>query len=98
MTLWNSLTPDQQAAAIGGVVTVLFYAFRYIAPSWFENADSVAKWQRTLAAVLICGVAVLGKTLAVGWTGAGAFLVAWAIAYMTSEAAHTVAARTSALR
>jgi len=98
MQLWNSLTPDQQAALIGGLVAALVYLGRYVYPPWFENADSVAKFQRTAAVVVICGATVLTSTLAAGWQGFAPFLAAWALAYMTAEAGHTLAARTMALR
>ena len=98
MELWNSLSPEQQAALMGGLICALMYAARYVYPPWFEHTDSVAKFQRTAAVVLLCGVSVLTSTLSAGWQGFAPFLVAWALAYMTAEAGHTLAARTSALR
>ena len=94
----QSLTPDQQAALAGLLVSVLFWAGRYVFPLAFEKRDSIAKFQRTAASVVLCGLTVLTQTLAQGWRGPVAFLVTWALAYATAEGAHTVVSRTAAMK
>ena len=94
----QALPPEQQAALVGLLVAVIVYLVRYAEPRWFVNEDEVAKFQRTASVVLLSGLGVLIKTLTAGdWTGAGVFLLAWALAYATAEGAHTVISRTAAI-
>ena len=99
MEFWSNLSPTEQAALVGLVVSGLMYLGRLVWPPWFEDTTTTAKFQRTLTAVLLSGAAVLAQTLgAGGWPGLGAFLLAWAIAYATAEGGHTLVSRSSALR
>jgi hypothetical protein len=97
LQLLQSLTPDQQAALVGLLIAGGVYVGRHVAPGWFAGQEAAAKFQRTAGVVLLAGLGVLIKTAATGWPGAGAYLLAWALAYATAEGAHTVVARTSAL-
>lgn len=97
LTFLQSLTPEQQAALVGLVVAALMYLARLAAPALFENCDTVSKFQRTAAAVLLSLLGVFLQT-AGSWPGAGAFLLSWALAYATAEGAHTVVSRTAAMR
>lgn len=99
MDTWQNLSPTEQAALVGLVVSGLMYLGRLVWPPWFEDTTTTAKFQRTLTAVLLSGAAVLAETLSTGgWPGVGAFLLAWAIAYASAEGAHTLVSRSSALR
>ena len=94
----RALTPEQQAAVVGLMVAALMYAARHVSPRLFASQEAAAKFQRTAAAVLLSGLGVLLQTLGAGdWSGAGAFVLAWALAYATAEGAHTVVSRTTAL-
>jgi hypothetical protein len=98
MDIWTELSPSEQAAIVGLVVSGVMYLARFIKPSWFENESAAAKFQRTAAAVLISGATVLAKTLSTGsWQGVGAFLFAWAVAYGIAEGLHTTVSRTAAV-
>lgn len=98
MELLKSLTPEQQAALVGLVVAAVMYLARHVAPGLFASEEAAAKLQRTAAAVLLAGLGVLLQMLSAGeWAGAGAFVLAWALAYATAEGAHTVVSRTAAL-
>ena len=97
MQTWNSLDPTTQAALIGLLVSALVYLGRHLVPAWFASNTNVAVFTRTATVVLLAGVAVLGKTLAGGWTGVVPFLLAWAVAYASAESAHTLVSRTNAL-
>ena len=99
MDLWQQLSPTEQAALVGLVVSGLMYLGRLVWPPWFEDTTTTAKFQRTLTAVLLAGIGVLTPALSAGgWQGLGAFLLAWAIAYASAEGAHTLVSRSSALR
>ena len=94
----QSMSPEQQAAAVGLAVAGLVYLARHLEPNWFESEGEVAKFQRTASVVLLAGLGVLIRTLSSGgWGGAGAFVLAWALAYASAEGAHTLVSRTAAL-
>ncbi len=95
----QGLTAEQQAALVGLVVAAIVYLVRHLKPSWFAGEGVEEKFQRTLSVVLLAGLGVFVKSLSTGsWTGMGAFLLAWAVAYASAEGAHTLVSRTSALR
>jgi hypothetical protein len=96
LATWTNLQPAEQAAALGLVVTVLFYLARFVRPGWFTDCEQVARWKRMAVSVLACGAAVAVSQLTTGgWHGWLGFALSWAAAYGTAEGAHTVAARTS---
>lgn len=96
LSLWLSLAPEEQAALIGALVSVLIGVVRKYRPAWFASAEDVARWSRMMVSILTCGVAVLVQQLTGGtWVGLDAYLVAWLAAYMGAEATHTLTARTA---
>lgn len=96
--MWTSLTVEQQAVVIGGLVSVLFYLGRWVWPPAFEDATSVAKWQRTATAFVLCVATAAANSIAQGQAITLAVVISWLLAYATSEAAHTLVSRTTALR
>lgn len=96
LTTWNSLEPTEQAAAVGLVVAALFYLARLARPAWFANCAEVARWRRMATSILTCGAGVAANQLGTDtWHGWAGFLLAWAAAYGTAEATHTLTARTT---
>jgi len=95
LQVWTSLSPTEQAAAIGVLVSVLMGVVRRLRPAWFASAEETARWARMLTAILTCAAGVLVAQLAAGPIDWAQFALAWVVAYGGSEITHTVTARTT---
>ena len=95
LQVWTSLSPTEQAAAIGVLVSVLMGVVRRLRPAWFSSSEDTARFARMLTSVLTCGVAVLASQLAAGAVDWAQFALAWVVAYGGAETVHTVTARTT---
>ncbi len=88
---WLINNPTQAVVVYGAVTTVLVGLFKLLGRvipalgEWLACDNNLAKFQKTLAAVLAAFVVSVAGTLATGWTGIGPFLLAWLSAFGLSQ-------------